>query len=244
MAGLMAVLWREFLFFKRRWLTITTSSMVAPLLYMVAFGWGLGKTVNLGGVAYLDFIVPGIVALSTMNVSFNAVATPLSIARLYDRTFEEYMVAPVTVYSFTAAKIIAGAARGLYASAIIVFLALLFGARFNVNLQFLVLLLLNCLVFSSLGYLAALKIKSHPDMTRFNNFLITPMIFVCGTFFSVDRVPFPINSLIKLLPLTPASQGLRAAALGWDLPWTAPVLQLVYLAVFAVWGLKTCLKVE
>ncbi|TEB05257.1 Inner membrane transport permease YadH [Pelotomaculum schinkii] len=244
MAGLKAVLWREFLFFKRRWWTITASSMVAPLLYMVAFGWGLGKTVSLGGVAYLDFIVPGVVALSTMNVSFNAVATPLSIARLYDRTFEEYMVAPITIYSFTAAKILAGAARGLYASAIIMGLALLFGARFNVDLRFLVLLSLNCLVFSSLGFLAALKVRSHPDMTRFNNFLITPMIFVCGTFFSVDRVPFPMDWVIKLLPLTPASQGLRAAALGWELPWTAPLLQLAYLTVFVVWGLKTCLEVE
>ena len=244
MAGLKAVLWREYLFFRRRWWTITTSSMVAPLLYMVAFGWGLGKAVSLEGVAYLDFIVPGVVALSTMNVSFNAVATPLSIARLYDRTFEEYMVAPITVYSYTTAKILAGAARGLYASAIIICLALLFGARFNVNLRFLSLLLLNCLVFSSLGYLAALKVKSHPDMTRFNNFLITPMIFVCGTFFSVDRVPFPMAWVIKLLPLTPASQGLRAAALGWDLPLTAPLLQLLYLALFVIWGLKTCLKVE
>ena len=42
-----AVLWREYLFCKRRWWTITTGSMVAPLLYLVAFGWGLGKTVNL-----------------------------------------------------------------------------------------------------------------------------------------------------------------------------------------------------
>lgn len=244
MAGLKAVLWREYLFFKRRWWTITTGTMVAPLLYLVAFGWGMGKMVNLGGVAYIDFIVPGVVALSTMNVSFNAVATPLSIARLYDRTLEEYLVAPITVYSFAAGKILAGVARGLYAAAILLVMAWLFRANFNLNPWFFALLCLNCLVFSSLGFLVALKIKSHPDMARFNNFIITPMIFVCGTFFSVDRVPAPFSQLINLLPLTPASHGLRAIALGRELPWTTPALQLVYLAVFVVWGLKTCFEVE
>jgi Nod factor-specific ABC transporter NodJ protein len=244
MAGLKAVLWREYLFFKRRWWTITTGSMVAPLLYLVAFGWGLGKTVNLGGVAYIDFIVPGVVALSTMNVSFNAVATPLSIARLYDKTLEEYLVAPITIYAYAAGKILAGAARGLYAAAILLVLAWFFKANFHCNLWFVSLLSLNCLVFSSLGFLVALKIKSHPDMARFNNFVITPMIFVCGTFFSVDRVPFPFSQIINLLPLTPASHGLRAVAQGDGLPWGAPAIQLAYLAVFVIWGIKACFEVE
>jgi Nod factor-specific ABC transporter NodJ protein len=244
MSGMGAVLWREYLFFKRRWWTITTSSMVAPLLYMVAFGWGLGKAVNMGGVAYIDFIVPGVVALSTMNVSFNAIATPLSIARLYDRTLEEYLIAPITIYSFAAGKILAGAARGLYAAAILLAMAWLFGANFHFSLLFVILLSVNCLVFSSLGFLVALKIKSHPDMARFNNYIITPMIFVCGTFFSVDRVPSPFSQIINLLPLTPASHGLRAIALGNELSWTVPALQVAYLIFFVVWGLKVCFEVE
>jgi len=119
-----------------------------------------------------------------------------------------------------------------------------FRANFDFNLWFVALLCLNCMVFSSLGFLMALRIKSHPDMARFNNFMITPMILVCGTFFSVDRVPYPFSQIISLLPLTPANQGLRAAALGSELPWTAPTVQLVYLAVFLVLGLKACFEVE
>lgn len=244
MYGLKAVLWREYLFFRRRLWTITTSSMVAPLLYLLAFGWGLGKTVNLNGVAYIDFLVPGVVALSTMNVSFNAVATPTSIARLYDKTLEEYLVAPITMLSFAMGKIIAGALRGLYAAAIILVIAFLFGAHFQLNILFFILLFLNCLVFSSLGFLVALKIKSHPDMARFNSFIITPMIFICGTFFSLDRVPEILQFIINLLPLTPASHGLRAIALGTVLPWWAPAIQLLYLIILVVVGLRICNKVE
>lgn len=232
------------MFFKRRWLTITTGAMVAPLLYLFAFGLGLGKSVSLNGVSYLDYIVPGIVALSTMNVSFNAVSTPLIIARLYDKTLEEYLIAPITIISYAAGKILAGALRGLYAALILIITAWLFRAHLSVNGWFFTILFLNCLVFSSLGFLAALKIKSHPDMARFNNYVITPMIFVCGTFFSVDRIPVPFSYLIKLLPLTPASQGLRSVVLGGEVSWLLLTIQIIYLLILVFWGLKTCLKVE
>lgn len=244
MSGLTAVLWREYLFFKRRWLTITTSAMVAPLLYLVAFGLGLGRSVSLNGVPYLDFIVPGVAALSTMNVSFNAVATPLTIARLYDKTLEEYLVAPITIHSYAAGKILAGALRGLYAAAILILISLIFQAKLIINEWFIVILCLNCLIFSSLGFLVALRIRSHPDMARFNNYAITPMIFLCGTFFSVDSIPFPFSQLIKLLPLTPASQVLRAVALGGEPAYALLAVQIIYLLVFVFWGLRTCLKVE
>jgi len=244
MHGLRAVLWREYLFFRRRWWTITTSSMVAPLLYLIAFGWGLGRTVNLEGVDYIDFLVPGVIALSTMNVSFNAVAIPTSIARLYDKTLEEYLIAPITMFSFAMGKILAGAMRGFYAAAIILTTVFLFGANFHLGILFFMLLFLNCLVFSSLGFLVALKIKSHPDMARFNSFVITPMIFICGTFFSLNQVPGILKFIINALPLTPASQGLRAVALGSQIPWWAPVIQLIYLVVLVGAGLKVCNKVE
>lgn len=244
MHGLRAVLWREYLFFRRRWWTITTGSMVAPLLYLVAFGWGLGKTVNMDGVSYIDFLVPGVIALSTMNVSFNAVATPTSIARLYDKTLEEYLIAPITMFSFAMGKILAGALRGVYAAIIILVIAFFFGANFHLNLLFFTLLFLNCLVFSSLGFVVALKIKSHPDMARFNSFVITPMLFICGTFFSLSQVPGALQLFINALPLTPASHGLRAIALGTVLPLWAPAIQLLYLVVLVGAGLRICNKVE
>ncbi|MEW6696689.1 MAG: ABC transporter permease [Bacillota bacterium] len=239
-----AVLWREYLFFKNRIWSITGSSLVAPLLYLTAFGWGLGRSVNMAGVPYVDFIVPGILALSTMNASFNAVSTPLAIARLYDKTLEEYLVSPITLFSFAAGKILAGALRGLYVGLLLLAVAFVLGANFRLSGLFLLLTFLNCLVFASLGFLVALKVRSHPDMARFNSFVITPMIFLCGTFFSLDHTPAPVQFFIKALPLTPASQGLRSLALGQDLAWQAPSLQILYLAVFLAWGLWVSHKVE
>ncbi|MBM7868114.1 ABC transporter permease [Heliobacterium gestii] len=244
MSGFYAVLLREYWFFRSRFWQFTTSAMISPILYLIAFGWGLGKVVQMEGISYFNFIIPGIVALSTMNASFNAVATPTSIARLYDKTYEEYITAPIRVWSYAAGKIIAGALRGTYSAAILLTLTVLLRAEVHITAGFVLLLFLNSLVFASLGFLAAMKIRSHPDMTRFTSYFITPMSFLCGTFFSVDSVPALAKHLINLLPLTYASLGLRAIALGNDFPWHAPVVQLAFLAAFWVLGTRACYRVE
>ena len=69
--------------------------IVAPVLYMVAFGWGLARSVNTGGGSYLDFIVPGILALNSMNIAFNSL-TPLCTERVYHKSLEEYLLAPIS----------------------------------------------------------------------------------------------------------------------------------------------------
>lgn len=70
------VFWRDWIVLRHRLLKFILSRMVAPVLYMVAFGWGLARSVNTGGGSYLDFIVPGILALNSMNIAFNSL-TPL-----------------------------------------------------------------------------------------------------------------------------------------------------------------------
>lgn len=75
------VFWRDWIVLRHRLLKFILSRMVAPVLYMVAFGWGLARSVNTGGGSYLDFIVPGILALNSMNIAFNSL-TPLFIAVL------------------------------------------------------------------------------------------------------------------------------------------------------------------
>ncbi len=91
-----AVLWREFLFFLREdFFNITTSAIITPLLYMVAFGWGLGSDVHIEGYTYMHFVVPGIIALTTMNTSFSAMSVRLNSSRLHEKSFEFYMTSPV-----------------------------------------------------------------------------------------------------------------------------------------------------
>lgn len=242
--GITAVLWQEWVLFKRKFGQITSTALIGPMLYMIAFGWGLGKGVNIDGHSYMEFVIPGIIALTTMNTSFNAIAQILNINRLYDKTFEEFIISPLPMAYFALGKIIAGTLRGLYASAIIIIVSYLFGVKLHINIWFITLVVLNSMVFAALGFYAALIIQSHADMGRFSTFVMTPMTFLCGTFFSLGQIPVIVKGIIYVLPLTHASTALRSIALGQGFHWYNIAVLLVYFVALFGLGLRQCYRVE
>ena len=81
------IMWRDWIVLRRRLKKFILSRLVTPVLYLVAFGWGLGKNINLASGSYLDFLVPGIVALNTMNVSYMSI-TSVHAERVYHKSLE------------------------------------------------------------------------------------------------------------------------------------------------------------
>jgi ABC-2 type transport system permease protein len=77
------IFWKELLLIRKKPWRFLASSLVMPVLYLVTFGWGLGRGMGADGGAYLAFVLPGILALSAMNNSFTPVSTSLNISRLY-----------------------------------------------------------------------------------------------------------------------------------------------------------------
>lgn len=238
------VFWRDWLVLKRRIGRFILSRMVSPVLYLVAFGWGLGRSIQVNQGSYLDFIVPGIIALNSMNISFNSVGSPLNMSRLYHKTLEEYLIAPIASSSFVIGKVLSGALRGLISSVIIIALAYLFGAHALINSWFLLTLVLNCLVFASMAFVAAMVMNSHEDMANFNTYILLPMSFLCATFFVPDHLPTFMRLIIELLPLTHASYALRAIALGGDVPKLSLLVMLVYSISFTGIGIWLLEKVR
>lgn len=238
------VFWRDWLVLKRRIGRYILSRMISPVLYLVAFGWGLGRSMAFGQASYLDFIVPGIIALNSMNISFNSVASPLNMSRLYHKTLEEYLIAPIAAASFVWGKVLSGTLRGLISTSVIIVLACLFGAKFSLNLLFVAALLLNCLLFSALAVVAAMKMGSHEEMANFNTYVLLPMSFLCGTFFKTDHLPLAFRYAIELLPLTHASHALRSAALGGELPYLSFAVMTGYVCLFIGWGIYLLKKIR
>lgn len=244
MRSYLAILWQEFVLFKRKFRSITLGAMISPVLYLIAFGWGLGGGMTVGGHNYLQFVIPGIVALTTMMVSFSTVGNAVNLSRIYDKTFEEFMVAPVKMSVYAAGKISAGALRGLYSGVLILLIALFFPTGLKLNALFFLILILNCLVFSALGFTAGVLIDSHADMAKFTNFVITPMAFLCGTFFPLEKMPWLIKAFIGLLPLTHTSQGLRNSGGHLGMLGLNVVVLALYFVVLFVVGVRTCTKAE
>lgn len=227
--GIITVLWEKWVEFKFEWKKITASALVGPMLYMIALGWGLGSTSTVTDRPYIDFLVPGIIALSTMNNSFSAVGQPLNVQRLFERSFDQIIISPTPMPAYIFGQMLGGALRGMYSGMLILLLSIPFGASIQLSLPFFLVMLLNGMTFAALGILSAIVASSHGDIARFSTFFILPMTFLCNTFFPLERVPDFIQVLISILPLTHASSSLRAMAYG-----SAPnPLSLIVLAIYA-----------
>ena len=230
--AILTVLWERWVEFKRGWLQITLSAMVAPLLYILAFGFGLGGTMEMQGRPYLDFLLPGVIALTTMNASFSAVGMSLNVQRLYEHSFDNIMISPTPMWQYILGQMLGGSLRGFYAGVLVVVLGFCFGAHMHLSVAFLLVMLLNGMVFASLGIMAAVLSKTHAGISRFSSFVLTPMSFLGNTFFGVDTMPTGVDLLIEALPLTQTSAVLRELSWGMDCPlWRIGVL-IVYNLVF------------
>jgi len=236
MMEVITVLWREFLFFRRRIGRITSSAIMSPVLYLIAFGWGLGKDVVVEGATYMHFLIPGLIAMTTMNTGFNAVSSRIITSRLFERSFEYYLTSPIRMPLMSFGYILSGALRGIYASILIILVSMLFGVVIKVNFYFLLICFLNSFVFSALGYTAALSIESHYDMGRFNTYIMTPMSFLCGTFFSLENLPVAIKSIVGLLPLSHASTSLRSMVLEGSFTRSSILVLTVYALILYIIG--------
>ena len=226
--GVRGVLYRELKVFSRRAGKQILSSLISPLLFLVAFGWGFGREVTMEGVPYLTFLVPGLLAMSSLNQSYG-IAQELNISRFYFHVFDEFLVAPVTPLGIVSGETLFGMLRGLASAALILAVALAFGVPFAPTPLFFAALALHTFIFASLGVVLAMLVQDHAGQAAVTNFVITPMIFLGGTFFSLERLPPPLQAAVSLLPLSHSVRLIRDSFLGRP-------ADLVHLPVMVLFG--------
>jgi ABC-type multidrug transport system permease subunit len=222
-----AVILRELIILKRKFWRYFFSFTISPLLYFVTFGWGGRAAAD--RMEYSAFILPGLVAMSAMINSFG-LSTEINIARFYWKTFDEIRTAPVADWAYVAGEIASGMIRGFLAASIVIIMGLLFRVPFVLSPSLFLCVVLTTVVFAALAISTASLAKSHADQGMLNSFVITPMAFLCGTFFPVETYPAWFQWLIQIMPLTPASHLVRAAASDQPLPLGS----LAYLVALAM----------
>ena len=230
----LTVFWGDWLDLRVRIPQVASSGLISPLIYILAFGLGLGSSIDrvsepIAGDNYLQFILPGMVALSSMVISFGGTTFSICGDRLFTKTFEEMLLYPVHPLALYLGKMLAGIVRGMMTAASVIVVAVLFTGKLwsFVNPLFLALLVLNCAVFAGLGVIVGLNVKSLESVGLFNNFLIVPMSFLGGTFFDPSTLPMALKAIVYVLPLTYTTVALRAAAYQplSEFPWYSfPVL--------------------
>lgn len=224
-----AVYLREMLLLRRRFKRVLAGMAVSPLLYLATFGYALGGAIRVDGRSYVEFLLPGLAAMASMTQAF-AIASEINVARFYSGIFEEIQAAPVGRLAYVGGEVCAGVTRAVLAVLLILGIGFAFGVRLDCGPGFWSAIALNAAAFASLAVGLAMAVRSHADQALLNNFVITPMAFLGGTFFPLDKLPEWLRSALLLLPISHASRAVRAAAL--DTPY--PMLSLAALAVAAV----------
>ena len=225
--GIITILWEKWVEFRRDFYKITLAAMIAPLMYLVVFGMGIQTMSH--GEPYLNFLIPGVVSLTTMNGSFNAIAQNLNVQRLYEKAFDQVMISPTPLWQFIAGQIIGGSLRGLYAGSIILILTMPIETGLIFNGWSFFVMFLNGAVFSAIGVVVSFLAKNHADVPRFSNYIIMPMAYLCNTFFSTEKIPGILGDTVAALPLSQTSQMIRTISGGGKVNFTGIGILLLYL---------------
>lgn len=226
------VAWIDMRFVRHNILSILVSCLIAPLLYLVAFGYGLGRGMTVDGYDYISFMIPGVIALSTLTSCFSTVSTKVMMQRVYYQSFDELFLCSMSAAAMVLGKAYAGVVRGLISASILYALGMFISDDMHLTVSAIVMIMLSCLVFSMLGVMCGMLANSHQTQTLLTSLLIMPMTFLCGTLFSLEALPGFAQTVIGLLPLTHTTVCIRSSILGSGLPLYSLLIVLIYGLIF------------
>lgn len=179
-------------------------SLLEPILYLLAFGFGLGGFIpSIQGQSYIGFIAPALVAISVMNGSFFE-CTFASFVRMYfQKTFDAIVATPVSVEEVVAGELLWGATRATINTTIVLSVVAAFGLISSpLFLLVIPLAFFGGLMFASMA-MCFTSVAPNIDFFNFPSFLfLTPMFFLCGTFFPLTSLPSAAQGAAMVLPLT------------------------------------------
>ncbi len=189
---------KEIYRFLRIWPQTLLPPAITTTLYFLIFGKLIGDRIGtISGASYMDYIVPGVILMSVISHSYANVVSSFYSTK-FQRNIEELLVAPVPNWVILAGYICGGITRGLLVGIVVAFISLLF-THFTVNNVGIALVtaLLTATLFSLAGFINALLAESFDDISIIPNFVLTPLSYLGGVFYSVEMLP-PVWQTISM----------------------------------------------
>ncbi|OGS44177.1 MAG: ABC transporter permease [Elusimicrobia bacterium RIFOXYD2_FULL_34_15] len=211
---------RNFDVYLATWKVNFIPPVLEPILYLLAFGLGLGQLVkdvpyNSHQISYLEFIAPGLIATAIMNHGFFETTYASFVRMYYQKTFDAIMSTPLTIEDVVFGEILWGATKSLFAGTIMLVVMFFFGLlSFPLSLWILPISFITGMTFASMGMCFTAIVKNI-EMFNFPVFLfITPMFLFSGVFFPLSTLPIWAQYVAWFLPLTFLVSSVRAIGLG------------------------------
>ena len=211
----MTILRKEIRRYLRIWTQTLLPSAITMSLYFVIFGTLIGSRIGeMGGFTYMQFVVPGLIMMAIVTNSYANVVSSFFGSK-FNLSVEELLVSPTPNYIILMGYVVGGVTRGLLV-AIVVTLVSLFFTRMQVHSYAIVLLtvLMTSTLFALGGFINAVFANSFDDISIVPTFILTPLIYLGGVFYSMDLLPEFWANVSKLNPLVYVVNAFRYGVLG------------------------------
>jgi ABC-2 type transport system permease protein len=213
--ALQTILVKEVRRFVRIWVQTLVPPVITIALYFVIFGNLIGSRIgNMGGYSYMEFIVPGLIMMAVVNNSYANVVSSF-FSQKFQRSVEELLVSPVPNHIILLGFVGGGVARGLAVGFIASVISLAFsGLHMHNLLVTVVVVLLSSVVFSLGGFINAVYARNFDDISIIPTFVLTPLIYLGGVFYSVEALPDAMRVVSHFNPIFYMINAFRFGVLG------------------------------
>jgi len=203
----------------RRFMRIWGQTLLPPaitmVLYFIVFGSLIGPRIGrMGGADYITFIVPGLIMMSVITNSYNNVVSSF-FGNKFQRSIQEMLVSPTPSWVILAGYVCGSVTRGLLVGILVTMVSLTFTSLPIHSIVTLALVvLITAIVFSLAGMINALFAKNFDHISIVPTFVLTPLTYLGGVFYSVDLLAEPWQSLSRLNPILYMVNAFRYGFLG------------------------------
>ena len=223
----------------RIWVQTFLPSVITSSLYFLIFGTVLGSRIGqMQGVDYMTFVVPGLVMLAIVTNSYANTSFTFFQSKFFARSIDEILVSPTPPWVMIAGFISGGVVRGVLVGAIVLLVSIFFTDLHLAVSNVLIILLfavLTALVFSLAGLVNGIYAKSIDGINLVPTFVLTPLVYLGGVFFSAQSLPVFAQKVMLINPLFYLINGFRHGFLGTsDIPLMVSLSLLIVMIVVLI----------
>ncbi|MDY6934868.1 MAG: ABC transporter permease [Spirochaetota bacterium] len=231
--ALVTILRREVIRLIRIWMQTLLPPVITQTLYFIIFGKFIGSRIgDIHGISYMSFIVPGLVMMAVINGSYVNVVSSFFSSK-FQRSIEELLVSPTPNWVIIGGFVFGGVLRGLFVGAIVFAISVFFTQPSIYNINIIALfILLTSIVFALGGLLNGILAMKFDDVSIFPTFVLTPLIYLGGIFYSIHSLPEFWQRLSRLNPILYMVNGFRYGFHGFS--DVNVITSVVILLLFAV----------
>ncbi len=213
--GFATLLSREIKKFSKSLKQTIVAPVISSLLYIVVFGKFIGSQISeVNGFSYMEFLIPGVIMMSVITNSYFNSSLSILISKFFNN-LTEVLTAPLSYFEMVLALTLGGIMRGLVVGVFTLLVSFLFiPIRMFDILVFGYFLFFVSLIFSSIGVMMGLWAETFDHLETFSSFVLTPLTFLGGVFYSINRLPDLLKTLSMFNPLLFMINGMRYGALG------------------------------